>query len=71
MVYLVIVAMLIATVAPAYAYIDAGSGSYMLQMAMASILAVVFTLKLYWQRLLLFLSKIFTRKNKTENHDQV
>ena len=71
MVYLVIAATLIATVAPAHAYIDAGSGSYMLQMAMASILAVVFTLKLYWQRLLLALSKIFTRKNKTENNNQV
>ena len=33
---------------PAYAYIDAGTGSYMIQMAMAGILAFVFTLKLSW-----------------------
>ena len=70
MVYLVIAAMLIATVAPAHAYIDAGSGSYMIQMAMAGILAVVFTLKLYWQRLRAFLSRLFTGKNNAETHSE-
>lgn len=63
MVYLVIAAILIATTAPAHAYIDAGSGSYMIQMAMASILAVAFSIKLYWQRLKAFVIGLFASKN--------
>ena len=50
--YLVIVAILLAAVAPAHAYIDAGSGSYVLQMAMAGVLALAFSLKLAWQRII-------------------
>jgi hypothetical protein len=49
--YLVVCALLLAAVAPAHAYIDAGSGSYILQMAMAGILALAFTVKLAWQRI--------------------
>lgn len=58
--YLVIVALLLAVVVPAHAYIDAGSGSYVIQVAMASLLAVAFTIKLSWQRLKAFLAKPFT-----------
>jgi len=42
---------LVGTSAPAHAYIDPGSGSYVLQMALAGILAIVFSLKMFWQRL--------------------
>ena len=42
---------LVGTSAPAHAYIDPGSGSYMLQLAMAGLLAVVFSLKMSWHRL--------------------
>jgi hypothetical protein len=43
--------LLLGTSSAAHAYIDPGSGSYMLQMALAGILAVVFSLKMFWQRL--------------------
>ena len=58
--YLVILALLIATVAPAHAYIDGGSGSYMVQMAMAGVLALVFSIKLSWQRLKATVARLFT-----------
>ena len=58
--YLVIVALLLGVVVPAHAYIDAGSGSYAIQMAMAGILAVVFTIKLAWQRLKSSAAKLFS-----------
>lgn len=35
----------------AWAYLDPGTGSYILQLALAGILASMFTLKMYWQRL--------------------
>ena len=57
--YLVIVALLLATVVPAYAYIDAGSGSYMLQMGMAGLLAAVFAIKLSWQRVKASAARLF------------
>ena len=60
--YLVIIALLIITVAPAHAYIDAGSGSYVLQMAMAGILALAFTIKLAWQKIRTSITNLFTSR---------
>jgi hypothetical protein len=57
--YLVIAAFVIASVAPAHAYIDAGSGSYVLQMAMAGLLALAFTVKLAWQRIRTYFAGMF------------
>jgi hypothetical protein len=57
--YLVILALLIITVAPAHAYIDAGSGSYVLQMAMAGILALAFTIKLAWKKIRTSIANLF------------
>lgn len=66
MVYVVIVAVLLGTVAPAQAYIDAGSGSYVLQMLMAGLLGLAFTIKLSWQRLKTFTASKFAGKPRTE-----
>jgi hypothetical protein len=41
--------------APAYAYIDPGSGSMILQGFLAAIAAVALTAKLWWHRLLVML----------------
>lgn len=41
--------------APAYAYIDPGSGSMILQGLLAAIAAVALTAKLWWHRLLVLL----------------
>lgn len=44
-----------ALTAPAYAYIDPGSGSMILQGVLAAIAAIAVTAKLWWHRLLVFL----------------
>lgn len=59
MIYLAVFVLLIATSTQAHAYIDAGSGSYMLQMSLAGILAVVYVIKLSWQRLKEFVVRPF------------
>jgi len=64
--YLVIVAVLLITVKPAHAYIDAGSGSYVLQMLMAGLLGLAFTVKLSWQRLKAFVGVKFMGKPQIE-----
>jgi hypothetical protein len=66
MVYLVIAALFVASLSPAHAYIDAGSGSYVLQMAMAGILAVAFTIKLTWQRLKAATLKVFAVRGQSK-----
>ena len=66
MIYFVIVALLIATTVPAHAYIDPASGSYVLQMAMAGLMAVVFSIKLCWQRIKLFVAKGSKKQSPTD-----
>ena len=43
----------------AVAYLDPGVGSFMLQMIIAGIMGVMFTIKLYWFRLKLLVHQIF------------
>jgi hypothetical protein len=51
----------------AYAYIDPGTGSYILQIVIASLVGAAFTLKLFWKRLRLFVSNAFSkRKDRRE-----
>jgi hypothetical protein len=50
MVFATAAVLLVGILAPANAYIDAGSGSYMLQMSLAGILAVAYSIKLSWGR---------------------
>ena len=66
--YLVIAAFVLAAVAPAHAYIDAGSGSYVLQMAMAGVLALAFTVKLAWQRIKSSVASILNGRRSPGTH---
>ncbi|MEP6755643.1 MAG: hypothetical protein ABJA67_09095, partial [Chthonomonadales bacterium] len=59
--YLTVVALLIIASTRANAYIDAGTGSYILQMAMAGILAVGYMLKLFWKRIATYTSQLFKK----------
>ena len=45
-----------------YAYIDPGSGSYVLQLIMASVLGAFFAIKLSWVRVKTLLVSIFSKK---------
>ncbi len=45
----------------AFAYIDPGSGSYVLQMIVAAFFAIVFTLKMFWRSIRLFFSRFFSK----------
>jgi hypothetical protein len=43
----------------AYAYIDPGSGSYLFQIMLASLIGAVFAVKTYWIKIKEFLRKFF------------
>jgi len=48
---------------PSFAYLDMGTGSYILQSLLAGFFAVVYFVKIYWFKLSAFISKIFKKKN--------
>jgi len=50
---------------PAYAYLDPGTGSMLLQGLLAGIMAAGVTIGIYWRRFKAF----FTGSNKKENND--
>jgi len=59
----IVCAVLIAAIpASLHAYLDPGTGSYILQIILAAILGGLFALKLFWHRIKLFLQRLFSRK---------
>lgn len=54
---------------PTYAYIDPGTGSYLVQVVIAGLLGVLFSLKIYWARIKTFLKgwSPFGRKDPAEH----
>ena len=44
-----------------YAYLDPGTGSYVLQILLASILGALFSIKVFWSKIRSFFSKLFSR----------
>ena len=54
---------------PTYAYIDPGTGSYLVQVVIAGLLGVLVSLKIYWARIKTFLKGCspFGRKDPAEH----
>ena len=49
-----------------YAYLDPGTGSYILQLVIAGILGGLFAIKMFWFKIKSFFVNIFSRDNKHE-----
>ena len=52
------------------AYIDPGSGSYVLQLLVASFFAVLFTLKMFWRNIKAFFSRTGAKNNENAGSEQ-
>jgi hypothetical protein len=51
----------------AHAYVDPGSGSYMLQLAIGALIGGLFALKLFWKsKIKIFFKKLFFKENKND-----
>ncbi len=48
----------------AFAYIDPGTGSYVIQIVLAVLFGSLFMLKTYWKMVKTFLRNIFSKKEK-------
>ena len=45
----------------AYAYLDPGTGSYIFQLLIAGLVGLGFLVKVYWNRIKLFLTRLFSK----------
>lgn len=61
-VFVMIVILFIVSSDEAYAYLDPGTGSYMLQIIIAGIVSVLFSLKMFWRRIVDFFTDLFKGK---------
>ena len=50
----------------AYAYLDPGTGSYVLQLLLAGLLGAAFALKLFWGRLHAYVKNLFSKRSNDE-----
>ena len=46
----------------AFAYLDPGTGSYIFQVLVATFIGALFTIKMYWQKIKIFFSNLFSKK---------
>ena len=53
------------------AYLDPGTGSYFIQMAIAVFVGGLFALKLFWSKIKLYLKNMFIKKNVNEKHESL
>lgn len=54
----------------AFAYLDPGTGSVILQAIIAAIAAASATVTFYWRKIKMKIKSLFTKKNKTNNSDR-
>jgi ABC-type Na+ efflux pump permease subunit len=46
----------------AYAYLDPGTGSYMFQIIIAMLIGVLYSIKLFWSKIVIFVKNLFSKK---------
>ena len=66
-IYLSLVLVLFLFPVNVYAYIDLGTGSYMLQLMIGSFLGAAYVLKVYWRKVLGFFRNLFLKSQKEKN----
>jgi hypothetical protein len=53
-----------------HAYLDPGSGSFLIQLLVAALLGGLFLLKTYWRKVTGFFSRLFSRGKATQDDDE-
>jgi hypothetical protein len=53
-------------VSDACAYLDPGTGSYILQMIVAGLLGAAFAVKIFWMRIRRFFADVFSRSDRND-----
>ena len=53
----------------AYAYIDPGTGSYIIQVIIGGVLGAAFALKVYWKKVKFYFSNLLSKQTKNDKHE--
>jgi hypothetical protein len=53
----------------AAAYIDPGSGSYLIQILIAGLVGAAFTVRVFWKNLVATFARIFRGRNESRDND--
>jgi len=53
----------------AYAYIDPGTGSYIIQVMIGGLLGAAFALKVYWKKVKAYFSNLFSKHTKNDKYE--
>lgn len=56
---------------PAFAYLDPGTGSYIFQIAIASLMGLLFSVKMFWNNIKMFFNARFSKKDTTAINNDV
>jgi hypothetical protein len=51
------------------AYLDPGTGSYLIQLLIAGLLGLLFVVRLYWNKIVAFFRKVFKREEPVQTDD--
>lgn len=54
----------------AYAYLDPGTGSYILQLVLAGLLGAAFAVKLFWKNIKTFFAGLFSKEGEGDEAEE-
>ena len=63
------VILILCSVSKAHAYIDPGTGSYIIQVVIGVLLGAAYALKVYWEKVRAYFSKIFSKRTKSDKNE--
>jgi len=63
----VILAVIIFYSMPAYAYLDPGTGSFVIQILIGAVLSTFFAVKMFWKKITAFVRRFFNAGAESKN----
>ena len=54
----------------AHGYIDPGTGSFILQVALSSLLGMAVAIKMFWKQILAFIGRILSKRRKSDSDEE-
>jgi hypothetical protein len=68
-VVILIIILILCSVSKAHAYIDPGTGSYIIQVMIGGLLGAAFALKVYWKKVKAYFSNLFSKRTKNDKYE--
>ena len=63
------VILILCSIRKAHAYIDPGTGSYIIQVVIGGLLGAAFALKIYWKKVKAYFINLFSKHTKNDKYE--